>query len=120
METFLSMQQSWQDILLQIEREFAAAGLDTFQSFDLQSARNSMLDPLLCPCPDHGTDLCDCQYLIVLIKEADLPPLSLEIHGHDGWTYLSLLQPSAGSEGGKDLIQRVREALVSALGQPIS
>ena len=63
-------------------------GLQVTRSFDLQVARTNQNQ---CSCPNHGTGSCDCQMIILLIYGIQDVPATLVAHGHDGWTYLSLV-----------------------------
>ncbi len=60
------------------------AGLQVVRTFDLQAARSTHLE---CTCPHHGTELCDCQMVVLLVYGGNRPPLSLVAHGHDSQTW---------------------------------
>ncbi len=60
------------------------AGLQVVRTFDLKAARAAHID---CTCPHHGTELCDCQMVVLLVYGGDRPPLSLVAHGHDNRTW---------------------------------
>jgi hypothetical protein len=62
--------------------------LDVIRSFELQLARANQE---LCSCRYHGTELCDCQMIVLLIYGVQDIPVTLVCHGHDGWTHLSLV-----------------------------
>ena len=62
-------------------------GFRVVQSFDLRAARSLIPD---CACPHHGTVACDCQYIVLLVYDRNYPPLTLVIHGHDGYSWLVL------------------------------
>ena len=66
-----------------------SAGLHVANSFDLQSARATLSQ---CTCPHHGTADCDCQMVVLLIYGTDGSPVTLVAHGHDGQTWLSLVE----------------------------
>ncbi|NIS81049.1 MAG: hypothetical protein GTO14_12765 [Anaerolineales bacterium] len=122
METLLTLSLPWRDVLAQLERVLADVGLEVVQSFNLQSARNSFQDPDLFPCPDHGTSQCACQYMVLLVQQEGLAPLTLEIHGHDDETYISLVHTSSGlmDDGVKDLVQRAIDKLALVYDSPSS
>ena len=65
------------------------AGLRVVTSFNLQSAR-AAASP--CTCPHHGTADCDCQMVVLLVYGSDSSPATLVAHGHDGQTWLSLVE----------------------------
>ena len=96
METLLSLPLPWSDVQPLLRRALEDVGLIAVQSFDLQSARESLLDPELCPCPYHGTSQCTCQYIVYIVRQEGQPPISLEVHGYDDRTNVSLAPPSDG------------------------
>jgi hypothetical protein len=65
------------------------AGLQVANSFNLQSARATLVH---CTCPHHGTADCDCQMVVLLVYGSDGSPATLVAHGHDGQTWLSLVE----------------------------
>ncbi len=65
------------------------AGLRVANSFDLQSARAASSP---CTCPHHGTADCDCQMVVLLVYGSESGPATLVAHGHDGQTWLSLVE----------------------------
>jgi hypothetical protein len=62
-------------------------GYHVERSFDLRSALQGHDD---CPCPYHGTTRCTCQYMVLLVYEADTqaPPALITVHECDGATRL--------------------------------
>jgi hypothetical protein len=64
------------------------AGLRVVRTFDLQDARHHHAQ---CPCPHHGTDLCDCQLVVLLVYGNSSCPVSLLAHSYDGQTFVSLV-----------------------------
>lgn len=65
------------------------AGLRVTNSFDLQSTRTASYPYT---CPHHGTADCDCQMVVLLVYGSDNRPATLVTHGHDGQTWLSLVE----------------------------
>lgn len=57
------------------------------QTFDLHAARAASHD---CPCPNHETDECDCQMVVLLVYGKAEGPVTLILHGNDGQTWFSL------------------------------
>ena len=95
---FLSVNQSCDEALQWTKEQLYQAGLRPVQTFDLHTARLALHD---CPCPNHGTDECDCQMVVVLVygtseDVSTLPtvvntsPVTLILHGNDGETWLSI------------------------------
>lgn len=80
------------------------SGLRVITSFDSQLVRTPA------SCPHHGTAVCDCQVVILLIYDKDGQPATLLAHGQDGETWISLAvapeqRPSARLEN------RIKQAL---------
>jgi len=84
---FLSVNQSCDEALQWTKEQLLHAGLRTVQTFDLHTARAGLRD---CPCPNHGTDECDCQMVVVLVYGKAEEPVTLILHGNDGQTWLSV------------------------------
>jgi hypothetical protein len=88
-------------------RKLEHAGFQTMRTFDLRAARLAHLD---CPCPHHGTEQCDCQMVVLLVYQENIPPTTLVIHGSEetSWFYLinTPQQPS-----GQLLEKNIQEAL---------
>lgn len=84
-----SLQIACDELVLAASELLKQNGYTVIRSFDLKAARASQGQ---CSCPHHGTDLCDCQMVILLIYGIQVSPVSLICHGHDGWTYLSLAE----------------------------
>lgn len=75
-------------------------GLHVITTFDFQLARAPHVE---CSCPHHGTENCNCQYVVLLVYEPKYGHAvyrTLTVHGQDEQAWLSLLQrqePSAGN-----------------------
>jgi hypothetical protein len=63
------------------------AALHVYRSFDLRSARAVSSS---CACPDHGTDACDCQMVVLLVYQGQDAPATVILHGHQGRTWILL------------------------------
>jgi len=66
----------------------SSASLQVVRSFDLRSARVAHAE---CTCPHHGTAECTCQFVVFLVYGQAGAPVTLVAHGHDGQTWLSLV-----------------------------
>ena len=64
------------------------AGTSIMQTFDLQEARCSQK---IGPCPQHGTDQCDCQMVILLVYVPGHQPVTILVQGRDGETWISIV-----------------------------
>lgn len=91
------------------------AGLHVIQSFDLQVAKTAHTH---CTCPHHGSELCDCQMIILLAYDHDNKPVTLVAHGKDGKTHISILD-DPGSQDSSDIENIIRNALVSVRNDPV-
>lgn len=63
-------------------------GLQVMRSFDLQTARSTHTG---CTCPHHGTELCDCQMVVLLVYGHPSRPGTLVAHGRNGQTQVALV-----------------------------
>jgi hypothetical protein len=89
---FFSANRPYDEVLPWLRQRLSQAGLRVMQTFDLNTARLDLED---CPCPQHGTDKCDCQMIVLLVYGKDSGPATLILHGNDGQTWLSLIHTPA-------------------------
>lgn len=68
------------------------AGYQVIRSFDLNAARTAHGE---CSCPHHGTDMCDCQMVVLLVYGQEGPPATLTAHCRDGRTQFALASDPA-------------------------
>ena len=87
----LFIDQSCDSALQWTNNQLIRAGLHIVQTFDLHTAR---LDMENCPCPNHGTNDCDCQMIILLVYGKTSEPATLVLHGNHDQTWLSLVDTS--------------------------
>ncbi len=85
---FQVLEQPCEEAIGWVTKQLDDHGLRSVVTFDLQTARSAYTD---CPCPHHGTDQCDCQLNILLVYKTGSKPVTLLAHGHDGRTWLSLV-----------------------------
>ena len=104
---FLSVNQSCDETLQWAKRQLSQADLRPMQTFDLQTARVALHD---CSCPNHGTDACDCQMVVLLVYGKSAEPITLILHGNDGQTWFSISNsPTARSDA--TLLGEIQKAL---------
>ena len=84
---FLSTDHPCDETLQWATRQLTEAGLRHVQTFDLHTARVAMHN---CSCPNHGTDECDCQMVVLLVYGKAEEPVTLILHGNNGQTWLSI------------------------------
>ena len=84
---FLTVSQTCDQTLPWVNQQLLQAGLRSVQTFDLHTAREASHN---CECPNHGTDQCDCQMVVLLVYSKTEDPATLILHGNDGTTWLSI------------------------------
>ena len=111
----LSVNQPCNEALQWTKKQLLQADLRTVQTFDLHTARVGLHG---CPCPNHGTNDCDCQMVVLLVygKAADVStplntsPVTLILHGNDGQTWVSIANDPQQRANAK-LIHSIQQAL---------
>ncbi|OGO64142.1 MAG: hypothetical protein A2Z45_09805 [Chloroflexi bacterium RBG_19FT_COMBO_55_16] len=91
----------------QVSRQLIDYGLQVMRSFDLQTARSAHTH---CTCPHHGTDLCDCQLVVLLVYGHPSGPGTLVAHGRGCQTQVALVHSPQQSLDA-DLENSIRRAL---------
>ena len=86
-------------------------GLQALPSFDLRTVRSA---PSGCTCPYHGTEQCDCQIVVMLLYGAGEDPVTLVAHGHNGKTFLSLVD-TPNQHLKPELLTLIRQALLDRI-----
>lgn len=89
---FLTLNQPCEQVQAWVNQQLTGAGFRVVQTFDLQIARLAHPD---CACPNHGTEDCTCQMVVLLVYRKRGEPVTMVIHGRDDRTWLSL----SGSTG---------------------
>lgn len=104
---FLVLDQTCGQVQVWADQQLTSAGFRVVQTFDLQVARLAHPD---CTCPNHGTEECNCQMVVLLIYKKKGDPLTLVIHGQEGKSWLSLASPDR-----RHISQRLETAIQRAL-----
>jgi hypothetical protein len=89
------------------KQKLLQAGLRALQTFDLHSARLAQHD---CPCPNHGTEDCDCQMVVLMVYGDSPEPVTLILHGNNGQTRFSIADGPSLHED-KKLVGNIKQAL---------
>ena len=111
---FLSVNHPCDEALRWTKKQLSRAGLRAIQTFDLHTARAGLHD---CPCPNHGTEDCDCQMVILLVYGSVEQPVTLFLHGNGGQTWLSIAdEPSQRAD--LKLLAGIRGALDAPVSVP--
>lgn len=104
---FLSIDSSCDQALRMTKQQLAQAGLWSVQTFNLNTARLGLHN---CSCPNHGTEACDCQMIVLLVYGDASEPATLILHGNDGTTWVSIADNTL-QRVDKKLIIHIRRAL---------
>lgn len=83
---FISLHCPCSEALLKVSKQLEEAGLRIVQTFNLHSA---MTGSHGCSCPNHGTEECDCQMVVLLVYGVDAEPVTLVLHGDSNQTWVS-------------------------------
>ena len=89
---FLAVDSSCETASQWAKTQLLRTGLRIVQTFDLQAARHGLHD---CSCPNHGTEACDCQMVVLLVYGKKEEPSTLILHGNNGRTWFSLVEDSS-------------------------
>jgi hypothetical protein len=112
---FLSINQPCDETLQWAKGQLSQSNLRAVQTFDLQAARAALPD---CSCPNHGTDKCDCQMVVLLVygkaEDVSTPlntsPVTLILHGNNGQTWFSIAD-NVQQISDKKLADEIRQVL---------
>ena len=104
---FLSIESSCEQALQATKTKLSQASLSIVQTFNLNTARLGLHD---CCCPNHGTEACDCQMVVLLVYGEAPEPATLILHGNDGQTWMSIAD-SSSQRGDPELVTRIRRLL---------
>lgn len=85
---FMMLDKPCDEAVEWVTEQARQAGLEVLRTFDLQMARHTHTS---CPCPNHGTDQCDCQMVVLLVYQGHLEPLAIVAHGWEGQTWFSVV-----------------------------
>jgi len=105
--SFLTVDLPCDKALQTAKKKLTLAGLRPLQTFDLHTARHSQHE---CACPNHGTEDCDCQLVVLMVYGESAEPVSLILHGNDGKTWFSIADSPRQRVDSK-LITTIRQSL---------
>jgi hypothetical protein len=106
---FLSIDSSCDQALQATKTKLSDAGLSALPTFNLSTARLGLHN---CCCPNHGTNACDCQMVVLLVYGEVAEPATLILHGNNRQTWISIAD-SAAQRGDTNLVRRIRHVLES-------
>jgi hypothetical protein len=104
---FLSIDSSCDQALQMTKTQLCEAGLSAVQTFSLNTARLGLHN---CCCPNHGTEACDCQMIVLLVYGEAPEPATLILHGNNGQTWISIAD-SPSQRGEPKLVASIRRVL---------
>lgn len=105
--SFLTVDFSCDKALQAAKKKLSQTGLRALQTFDLHTARLAQQE---CPCPNHGTEDCDCQMVVLMVYGETPEPATLILHGSDGQTRFSIADdPSQRAD--RKLVASIKQAL---------
>ena len=93
----VTIQVNCDEATAQAVQLLSSVGLQAVRSFDLRSARMAHAE-------------CTCQFVVLLVYEQGSAPMSLVVHGHDGKTWLSLVDTPQQPADMK-LVTKIAQAL---------
>lgn len=111
---FLSVDQTCGETLKWIKKRLSLAGLRAMQTFDLHTARTALHN---CSCPNHGTEDCDCQMVVLLVFGQTEEPATLFLHGNNGQTWLSIADNPL-QRVDPELLAQIQQALEAPVALP--
>ena len=85
---FLVLELPCEEAITWLSGRLVQSGLQLQRTFDLRATRGVHAG---CSCPHHGTDLCDCQMVVLLLYGEGTRPASLVAHAHNGQTSFALV-----------------------------
>ena len=86
----LTLNMNSKEAVKRIIERLSADGMEVIRSFDLQSARTAHVE---CSCPHHGSYLCNCQMVVLLVYDKLGIMLPVVAHGKDSSTHFALVKP---------------------------
>jgi hypothetical protein len=105
---FLLVNKACDEAVAEVIQQLVSANLQVLRTFDLQISRTAFPQ---CTCPNHGTEKCDCEFVVLLVYRDSLPPASLIAHGHNGKTWFTLVD-SPEQRAAPQSIAAIRQALI--------
>lgn len=108
---FLSVDLPCDQALQLTMNRLSQAELAAVQTFNLSTAR---VGGHHCSCPNHGTEACDCQMIVLLVYGEVPEPATLILHGNNGHTWISIAD-SAVQQVDARLLTRIRRVLESVV-----
>lgn len=99
------------DAVKTITEALSAHGFYILRSFDLRSALT--VSEVGCECPHHGTEKCDCQFVVLLIYGDAAEPLTLTTHSHNHQTRVQIVRDATTNPDPR-FVEKVMAVLLEA------
>jgi hypothetical protein len=106
---FLTLEQPCEKVVQWANEQLTRTGLCSLQTFNLNTALSGSSN---CVCPDHGTNKCDCQMVILFVYEQSGEPVTLILHGNGGQTWLSFAETPTAKPNSR-LVNSIQQLLES-------
>lgn len=103
----ITFQADCDQVVSHVSHYLLSVGYNVLESFDLHSAREAHSG---CKCPHHGTEKCNCQFVVLLVYGNDVNPITLTIHSSDHLTELTFVD-TPGQQVGEQLKTSVFQAI---------
>ncbi len=103
----ITFQVDCDEVISQVTQYLLTDGYLVLESFDLQSAREAHSE---CSCPHHGTEKCNCQFVVLLVYGVDPNPSTITIHSSDQRTELTVFD-APGQQNSERLKTSVLRAI---------
>jgi hypothetical protein len=90
MQNTLLLDLNGDEAVKTISESLRSHGFYVLRSFDLRSALT--VTDVGCECPHHGTEKCDCQFVVLLIYGSAAEPITLTTHSHNNQTRVQIVR----------------------------
>jgi hypothetical protein len=110
---FLTLEQPCDVAVDWLTDRFSQSGLSVIRTFDLQVARDSQV---ICPCPHHGTEQCDCQMVVLLVYASTPQPVTIIAHGYNNRTWFSVVDTP--QQRADPRLEAIIRRLIASLASP--
>ncbi|MBI5350832.1 MAG: hypothetical protein HZB77_16170 [Chloroflexi bacterium] len=99
------------DAVKTISAALSGHGFYVLRSFDLRSALTA--PEVGCECPHHGTEKCDCQFVVLLVYGEAAEPITLTTHSHNNQTRVQIVRDATMNPDPR-FVEKVMAVLLEA------
>lgn len=115
MDCTVRIDRASERVIPELLQRLQCQGLHVVTTFDFQLARAPHVE---CSCPYHGTENCNCQYVVLLVYEPQYGYAvyrTITVHGQDKQAWLSLLRRPVTAAGNSEPHATLEAKLLGAL-----